>query len=327
MKDFLISVILPVYNTENCLAQCIDSILAQTYIHFELLLIDDGSSDDSGKICDAYAEKDPRVKVFHQENCGVSSARNKGLELSTGEWICFCDADDIIKDDYLEQLVVNTNDNDLVVCGFEILGATADCGIRYERVKIGRDNNIPILKFHLINGIGLRVVWSKLFKRDIISRNHLAFCINQRIGEDTTFLWTYIASCKQIQFIEYTGYCYRMNVFLLKKYYLSYGELLDHIAPITRSVSFLEQEWGTPFENNRSFIKQFYYGLFVKSILSNHNFIFYLKERKKFIDNLGKEKDIRVHFMTNIGWNLFLGNIFSASLFYGLKRIPFFKKK
>ena len=92
----MISIIVPVYNTEKYLHRCIDSVLAQTYQDFELLLIDDGSKDSSGAICDEYAAQDTRVRVFHKENGGVSSARNVGLDLAQGEWVTFVDSDDYI---------------------------------------------------------------------------------------------------------------------------------------------------------------------------------------------------------------------------------------
>ena len=92
----LISIIVPIYNSESTLKRCVDSILAQTYQNFELLLIDDGSKDCSGEICKEYAQKDSRVKVFHKENGGVSSARNLGLDNARGEWVTFVDSDDWI---------------------------------------------------------------------------------------------------------------------------------------------------------------------------------------------------------------------------------------
>jgi Glycosyltransferases involved in cell wall biogenesis len=93
----LISVIVPVYKAEEFLPKCINSILSQTYTNFELLLIDDGSPDNSGKICDEHASKDSRVRVFHKQNGGVSSARNLGLREARGEWISWVDADDWIE--------------------------------------------------------------------------------------------------------------------------------------------------------------------------------------------------------------------------------------
>ena len=100
-----VSVIVPVYNTAQYLPGCLDSILVQTFKDFELLLVDDGSTDDSPAICDAYAAKDKRIRVFHRQNGGVSAARNLGVEQATGKWICYVDSDDEVKPDYLEVMV------------------------------------------------------------------------------------------------------------------------------------------------------------------------------------------------------------------------------
>ena len=100
----LISIIVPIYNVEKYLSRCINSVLSQTFPDFELLLIDDGSTDKSGYICDGYAQKDSRIKVFHIENGGVSAARNYGLDNARGEWITFVDADDWIDKDMYYKL-------------------------------------------------------------------------------------------------------------------------------------------------------------------------------------------------------------------------------
>lgn len=118
-----ISVIVPVYNSDKYLHRCIDSILAQTFIDFELLLINDGSKDNSGAICDEYAAKDARVCVFHKENGGVSSARNVGLDNANGEWICWVDSDDYIDSTMLEKLYKSAvvNDADISYCNFNMV--------------------------------------------------------------------------------------------------------------------------------------------------------------------------------------------------------------
>ena len=103
--DKLISVIVPVYNVEKYLPRCIESILRQTYPHFELILVDDGSLNKSGAICDRYAKKDARVKVIHKENAGISTARNAGVDMAQGEYISFVDSDDWVREDYLEKLL------------------------------------------------------------------------------------------------------------------------------------------------------------------------------------------------------------------------------
>ena len=114
-----ISVIVPVYNTEEYLSQCIDSILAQTFVDFELLLIDDGSTDSSGMICDKYADKDTRVIVYHKQNEGVSAARNLGIDNSKGEWITFVDSDDILYPEALSVLHANSRDVEIVTAAIE----------------------------------------------------------------------------------------------------------------------------------------------------------------------------------------------------------------
>ena len=101
----MVSVIIPIYNVENFVEKCIESILFQTIQNLEIILVDDGSSDGSGDICDVYAKKDARIKVIHKKNGGVSSARNMGISNATGEYICFVDGDDFVADDYIEYLL------------------------------------------------------------------------------------------------------------------------------------------------------------------------------------------------------------------------------
>ena len=104
-QDILVSVIVPVYNVEEYLGRCVDSILAQTYSNLEVILVDDGAKDSSGTICDAYAEKDPRVRVIHKENGGLSSARNAGIDVATGEYLEFVDSDDWLEPDAVESML------------------------------------------------------------------------------------------------------------------------------------------------------------------------------------------------------------------------------
>ena len=115
-----ISIIVPVYKVEKYLCRCLDSIVAQTFTDWECILIDDGSPDNSGKICDEYAEKDGRFRVIHQENAGVSAARNAGLDAARGEWIGFVDSDDWVESNMYEYLYNNALEtkSDVVICGF-----------------------------------------------------------------------------------------------------------------------------------------------------------------------------------------------------------------
>ena len=114
----MVSCIIPVYNTEKYLPRCIESVLAQTFVDWETLLIDDGSTDASGSICDEYAAKDERIRVFHKENGGISSARNLGLNYAQGEWIFFVDSDDSLPKTSLESLLSRSSDANIIVGGF-----------------------------------------------------------------------------------------------------------------------------------------------------------------------------------------------------------------
>lgn len=118
-----ISVIIPVYNSEKFLDACIDSIVKQTYQNFEIILVDDGSTDDSPSLCDQYAAQDKRIKVIHQDNQGVSAARNNGLDLATGDLVSFIDSDDTLDEDMYELLVklFEENSADITHCGYKHL--------------------------------------------------------------------------------------------------------------------------------------------------------------------------------------------------------------
>ena len=173
-----ISVIVPVYNVEKYLPRCIDSILSQTFTNFELLLIDDGSTDNSGKICDEYADKDNRVRVFHKANGGVSSARNLGLDNVKGEWVSFIDADDFIEHDYfLEDLLANDH--------WDVIQMSRSGGSNFHNYKkdIVCTNRDEVIKF--LHKNFYYECWGRFIKRNILSEKRFDETI--KIGEDLLF--------------------------------------------------------------------------------------------------------------------------------------------
>ena len=117
----LISVIIPVYNGEKFLRDCLDSVLNQTYKNLQIILVDDGSTDSSGQICDEYAARDSRIQVMHCENAGQAEARNRGIKAATGEWIGFVDDDDIIEPDMYSVLIQNAKTNNVLISGCSTL--------------------------------------------------------------------------------------------------------------------------------------------------------------------------------------------------------------
>ena len=174
-----ISVIVPVYNTEMYLHRCIDSILSQTFTDFELLLIDDGSKDSSGAICDEYAAKDNRVRVFHKENSGVSLARNLGLDNAIGEWIVFVDADDWLELTMLEKMyhAVVEHNADCVYCDFNMVFENKK--VKYKSVSYSDDKTKFIKRYIATEWTCL---WNLLAKKDLYNKyslcfpNHICYC-------------------------------------------------------------------------------------------------------------------------------------------------------
>ena len=194
-----ISVIIPVYNTEQYLNRCIDSILTQSFNDFELLLIDDGSTDGSGAICDLYAEKDSRVRVFHKENGGVSSARNLGLDNAKGEWIYFVDSDDELLHDGLLTLANCVSDEvDIVMGGFVEIGEDGEKTFSVdERVELLLSKEQSVITLYFGHGLYysyLGYMCLRLFRNDVIRNHRLRFDISIAIKEDTLFTMQYI--CK-----------------------------------------------------------------------------------------------------------------------------------
>lgn len=199
----MISVIVPVYNTINFIDSCLTSIINQSYRNLEIIIVDDGSTDGSGKKCDDFAAIDKRIKVFHIINGGVSKARNFALENVSGDLIYFCDSDDLLYEDCLETLIKNIDDSiDCSIGGYIITDPTgkkiAD-NQTYKESFISIEDTLvdfyePIHK--KFNGY----IWNRLFKRSIIQNNNIRFNESIYIKEDGLFLVEYLCKCKKEAF-------------------------------------------------------------------------------------------------------------------------------
>lgn len=210
-----VSIIVPVYNVEAYIHRCIDSILAQTFTDWELLLIDDGSPDRSGEICDEYAQKDKRIRVFHKNNGGVSSARNLGLNNACGDWTTFVDSDDFLDRTSLSKMFGLTNhyDSDLFCFKYRISNGVKcnkslnDCELEKTTVsKISKDTMIKdILTYQTNCG-----PFAKLFRTEKLKKH--SFDETLKIGEDLLLNLTYISDLqKSIIYSETSVYNYFMN--------------------------------------------------------------------------------------------------------------------
>lgn len=203
-----VSVIVPVYNAEGGVSRGVESILAQSFQDFELILVDDGSTDNSGAICDNYAQHG-RVKVIHQENAGVSAARNAGLRVAQGEWVTFVDSDDIVLDGFLESLVAAVNRDeliDLAYCGYAIVEGATSIKTYRSATYIGKEQLHDALSTTKL--LYRCSPWGKLFRRSIITDNGLQFDENLTISEDRLFLYQYLIHVQGVAVTSTVGYLY-----------------------------------------------------------------------------------------------------------------------
>lgn len=187
-----ISVIMPMYKVEHRLKQCIESILHQTYGDFELILINDGSPDRSGEIAEEYSKTDSRIIVIHKENGGVSTARNRGLDIAKGEYIVFVDADDFLEPITLEKMLysIQTTGADIAIAGKIIDFIEEDRSIIQPLEMEGLFNNkidIASSIYYLNKSQNFDVLWNKMYKRDIIFKNHIRFEIFATTSQDLIF--------------------------------------------------------------------------------------------------------------------------------------------
>lgn len=208
----MVSIIVPVYNAEEYLSQCIDSLLAQTYTNLQIVLVNDGSRDRSGELCLRYSQADSRIAFLQQENMGVSAARNAGLRAAEGEFIAFVDADDWIDSSYIQTLVLAMTNTlcDCCICGYQMEFSDGRTVPRTLKKRCFESGDAAIAE--MLSTFGFQgFLWNKLFRRELITA--AALQLNERIFyyEDMLFAAEYFMRSKKIVCIDTTGYHYRQH--------------------------------------------------------------------------------------------------------------------
>lgn len=189
----LVSVIVPVYNAENYLQECIDSLITQTYKKIEIILINDGSQDNSIGICRRNAVKDKRIKVFDNENKGVSATRNMGIKQALGKYICFVDSDDYVEKQYIFNLVNQVKENVIPFCGY-ILDVHTKEGIKCQKRTCSLQSVIDVQSgiVNLFSHGFLSPIWNKIYEKQILINNNIFFDESISLGEDLIFNLMYL---------------------------------------------------------------------------------------------------------------------------------------
>ena len=238
----MVSIIVPIYNAEKKLRRCVESILSQTFSDFELILVDDGSSDNSPAICDELQLNDSRIRVFHKENSGASSSRNFGIKKAKGEYLTFSDADDWVEPIWLEKMIANIHDTDLVIQGY----ICHQIGMAPIKQNIANNHvyceNCSSICFNLLKTAHMGYLWSMLFKSEIIRKYHIYLYENMTLQEDLDFILRYLLHTKSFKTIDACGYHY---YFEPKAYYHTVKGCYSITLSLEKILSGFELEYFT----------------------------------------------------------------------------------
>ncbi len=205
----LVSIIVPIYKVEEYLKKCLDSIIGQTYKNIEIILVDDGSPDKCGNICEEYVKKDTRIKTFHKKNGGLSDARNYGLKKATGKYILFIDSDDWIEPKMIE-ILVNTlekNNADISMCGFKLIqnGTANNCNWFKQDTLLSKKDALKML---LENKIITNHAWNKLYKKTLIEKFPFP---KGKLYEDVRIMHNVFMNCNKVAITKEYLYNYLMR--------------------------------------------------------------------------------------------------------------------
>ena len=300
----LVSVIVPVYKVEQVVKNCIESILNQTFTDFELILVDDGSPDNSGRICDEYAKKDDRVIVIHKENGGVSSARNVGIDKAKGKYICFVDSDDYAEMSYLQELVEQMNDE--VKFAFCCYYKVTESGKRNKVIIPNKTDYFLIDKnniFSINDYVVMSQPWNKIFLREIICDNNLKMDESLSIGEDMLFVFEYLSKIIDGKFAVVNKPLYDYSSFGEESLLLKYRDnLLDSTVYFNYKMEELVLKLNLPKKEIDSFYNScffFFFYVLRNTLKSNLN----ITKKIKINNKIMKKKDFR-YFLEKFNGNM-----------------------
>ncbi len=231
----LISIIVPVFNVETYVERCIESLISQSYRNIEIIIVDDGSTDNSGKICDKYRERDSRVKVIHKPNGGLADARNTGLDKAKGGYIAFVDSDDWVAADYINEMykVLVLNDSDIAVCKFQRVSQNRVMSHKSNEIQkvYIREEAVKQLLYQKIS----TSVWGKLYKNDLW--NGVRFPV-QRLYEDVEPSYFIFNKCKKVVCINRILYFYylRNNSIVNQKFSIRKMDYVENCKNLLKAV-------------------------------------------------------------------------------------------
>lgn len=274
----LVSVIVPVYNVEKYLGRCLESIMAQSYNNIEIIVVNDGSLDNSPNICQLYAKLDSRIKVFHKRNGGLSDARNYGINVANGDFLMFVDSDDYIANEMVEKLYnsINATDSDIVGCKIKAVSDNIvteyDCKGNFYKNTTPVMSGVDYLKLFVAGKIE-NATWNKIYKKSCF--DNVKFRVG-RNNEDFLLFYELCPMVKKITFIDYFGYyyCQREGSIVHNTNNFLYFDIIKNIEEVKNDI----------FKNKPYLVKSIEIKeleeriIFMKQVLVRHKFLTYFSE-------------------------------------------------
>jgi len=277
-----ISVIVPLYNSASVIEKCVNSVINQTYTNIEVVLVDDGSTDNSSEICVSFQDGDSRVKCFRKENGGVSSARNFGLQMATGSWVTFLDSDDFIEKDFLANLM-QKSDTEMMVGGFKRFGDKHDEIIPLEQyVNVKKD--LGTLWNKTVEKFIYWYPWGKIYKLDIIKKNNLQFNEQMFYSEDFCFLLSYLGCIESFSVKGVANYCHLYEKRRAKKYKMDFDTFQRHLSHQDEAFINLESKHGHFYKLVRQNVHRRLIDNFLYNLMDISKFVEFKYEWNKFCD-------------------------------------------
>lgn len=277
-----VSIIIPIYNARKTLSKCLDSIMEQTYKDFEIVLVDDGSTDGSNLICDDYAHRFNNIIAYHQSNSGVSNARNSGITYAKGRYLTFVDADDYVGSDFLSILMQKTN-ADFVYANSYFVGKNHPC-IAEKEYKAEIFDKHSFEKHFCKIPLAKLSPWNKLYRRSILTYHHIHFNEKLHYGEDTLFVLEFLNHCNSISLCGLAPYFYNDTPGKYKK--LSHDYLQYWLRECITAYQNIISKWQSSYSKTNtlnaviSFQRNNYYWI-LKSLMENKALS--ISEKKEFI--------------------------------------------
>lgn len=262
MNNVKFSIIIPIYNAEVFLKECIGSLVRQTYDRFEVILINDGSTDNSSKIIDDFASKDKRIKIINQENLGVSAARNAGLDNATGKYIIFIDADDYLRDILaLEKMHTTATNHQCDVIMYDIQYEDKNVHYPLNGGEYSDKEGVDSFLFEMIKDEHLNSPCNKVYKRELLNQHRIRFDENIKIGEDLLFNVEYFKHCSSVYYLKESFYFYRTsNINSATSRYLE-NKYSDLMTVNNKMIEWLKSRSSSKLINVARFIR-------IKNVLS-----------------------------------------------------------